>query len=78
MAMLSFSSINETAGEDFGNCPLGSTEIVASCTSGCYSVVIFGQSYALNEAETEIAENRLQNYCNNRPIVSIATAPPVL
>lgn len=79
MAMLSFSSVSETLEEDFGDCPLGSTEIVATCTRGCYSVVILGQRYALNETETEIAESRLQNYCNNRPVVELtAPAPGIL
>lgn len=75
MVMLS-SGVSETIEDNFKDCPLGSTEIVATCTSGCYSVVILGQRYALNETETEIAESRLQNYCDNRPVVEITTAPP--
>jgi hypothetical protein len=76
MAMLSFSSVSESIEEDFGDCPLGSTEIVATCSRGCYSVVILGQRYALNEAETDEAERRLQNFCNSRPVVELSVPAP--
>lgn len=79
MAMLSFSSITETSEEDFGDCPANSTEIKATCTSGCYSIIEGGRVKPLSPSQTNEAERRLQNYCNNRPIVElIAPAPTSL
>ena len=79
MVMLSFSSVSETLEEDFGDCPANSTEIRATCTKGCYSVISGGTAQPLNPSQTDEAERRLQNYCNNRPIVELtAPAPPVL
>jgi hypothetical protein len=79
MAMLSFSSVSETIEEDVLDCPANSTEIIATCTRGCYSITAGGSRQSLNPAQTDEAERRLQNYCNSRPIVEIiAPAPPFL
>lgn len=79
MAMLSFSSVSETIEEDFGDCPANSTEVVATCTRGCYSTMVGGRVQGLSPRQHREATRRLQNYCNNRPIVeTIAPAPSVL
>lgn len=79
MAMLSFSSVSETIEEDFGDCPFNSSEVVATCTSGCYSTMLGGIQFALTPSQHQEATRRLQEYCNNRPILEIiAPAPPVL
>jgi hypothetical protein len=76
MAMLSFSSVSETIEEDFGDCPANSTEIRATCTKGCYSVINGGTAQPLSPSQTDEAERRLQNYCNNRPIVELIAPAP--
>ncbi len=80
VAMFSFDSIKngETVSEDFGDCPPNSTEVVASCTSGCYSTVILGVRFGLTTEETEDAENRLQNWCNRQSLMRTSFDPPAI
>lgn len=75
MVMLS-SGVSETIEEDFKDCPANSSEVVATCTSGCYSAVSGGTTQPLNASQHKEATRRLQEYCNSRPIVELTTTPP--
>jgi len=75
VGMFSFTEVNNE--EAFGNCPIDSTEVVATCTRGCYQINIAGVPSPLNETERRDAEERLQNWCNNNvPKVQTSIDPP--
>lgn len=76
MAMLSFSSVSETIEEDVLDCPVNSTEVIATCTRGCYSVMRNGTAQSLTQGQEDEAARRLQNYRNNRPIVELIAPAP--
>lgn len=77
--LVSFTNPKQTNQADTLDCPYNSTEIVASCTSGCYSVVVLGWSFALSPDEEREATRRLQNYCNSQSLVQTrSTAPSIL
>jgi hypothetical protein len=75
-SMMSFSNPKQTTQEDKRRCPINSSEVVASCARGCYSIVILGQAFSLSDSELQEATRRLQDYCDISPIVQIVAPTP--